>query len=175
MLKIKKPSKTFFFKVDDQADEMFRKALEMTDIFTRRMGCDIFSETFTVKTFLFYALVTNMFLYFIISFYNIYIFRDDLIRSTFCVVTLGMGFQGAIKLYTFIYHRSNMLQLSELIICFQKSVKNLAIKEALENSVINCFIVGYLVLAPIYIASAFIIFMYPIVFYMVFGERILHF
>ena len=175
MLKVKKPTKSFFFKSNEQADEMFKKSLKITfGTFCRLIGCDIFSDKFTVHTFLFYGLVIDLISYLIISFQNIYSFRNDFIRSTFCVVTLGMGFQGAIKLYTFIFHRSDMLKYYDLTVLFQQSVQNFKIKNTLENSVLNSCIAA-LILIPMYLVCAILVFIYPIVYYMIISEKILHF
>ena len=122
MLKVKKPTKSFFFTDNEEADKMFEKSLVVAEKFSRQIGCGVFSKTFTTKTILFCALVIDLISYLIISVYNIYLFRNDFIRSTFCVVTLGMGFQGAIKLYTFVFHRSDILKLCDLIVVFQQSV-----------------------------------------------------
>ena len=175
MFKVRKPTKCFFFKAHEKADEMFRKSLKNTvSLFCRFIGCDIFSTKFTIHTFLFYGLFFDLISYSLISIYNIYLFRNDFIRSTFCVVTLGMGFQGAIKLYTFIFHRSDMLRLYDLIVLFQQSVQNFKIKNALENSVINSCIAS-LVLIPMYLACGILMFIYPLVYYLLFDKRILHF
>ena len=175
MLKIRKPNKSFFFKAHEEADEMLRKSFKITvRIFCRLIGCDIFLKKFSVHTFMFYCLFFDLISYSFISIYNIYLFREDFIRSTFCVVTLGMGFQGAIKLYTFVFHRSDMLRLYDLIVIFQQSVTSLEIKNALENSVLNVCIAS-LVLIPTYVVSGVLMFIYPIVYYMVYNEKILHF
>ena len=175
MFKVRKPTKSFFFKAHEKADEMFRKSLKKTVApFFRCVGWNIFSTNFTVHTFIFYGLFFDIVSYFIINFYNIYLFREDFIRSTFCVVTLGMGFQGAIKLYTFVFRRSDMLRLHDLIVIFQQSVTSLEIQKALENSVINSCSAA-LFLIPAYIISATLMFIYPIVYYIIYDEKILHF
>ncbi|CAO1305632.1 unnamed protein product [Diamesa serratosioi] len=175
MFTFKKPSKSFFFKANERADEMYTKSLESSvRRYSRIIGCDIFDEAFTSNKPIFYLLFMDMISFFTISFYNIYLFRDDFIRSTFCVLTLGMGFQGAIKLYTFVFHRSDLIKVNEIVVQFQQSAKSPKIKDALELSVVNSCTAG-LVLTPMYITSGILMFSYPIVYYLFFGEKILHF
>ena len=174
MLKVKKPTKSFFFKANEEAYEMFQKSMDSyARFFCRVIGVDVLSESFHLN-FATYFLFIDLMSFFIISFQNIYSFRNDFIRSTFCILTLGMGFQGAIKLYTFVFRRPDILQLYDLIIFFQKSVKSFKIKNALENSVLNSCIAA-LILIPMYIMSGILMFIYPIVYYMIYGEKILHF
>ena len=175
MFKVRKPTKCFFFKAHEKADEMFGKSLEKTVTpFFQCIGWDIFSTKFTVYSLFFCAVIFDMITYLIISIYNIYLFREDFIRSTFCVVTLGMGFQGSIKLYTFVFRRPDMLQLYDLIVLFQQSVHSCKIHNALENSVINSCTAA-LILIPTYMVCAFMVFIYPLVYYIIYDEKILHF
>lgn len=174
MFHFKKPTKESYFKNNESSLQMFQKTIETINFCGSLIGCNIHTPNYTVHCFLFYILFLDLITYLSVNFYNVYLFRNDFVLSTFCLVTLGMGFQGAIKLYVFIFHRVDMLKICSRIKNIHKTAKNEKIKNVLEQNVIYTCIAGS-ILVPLYIMSGVLMFIYPIIYYMIFGEKTLHF
>ncbi|CAO1360022.1 unnamed protein product [Diamesa hyperborea] len=174
MFLIKTARKEKYFKNNESSVKMFQKTIETVNYCGGLIGCNIHTPNYTVHCVLFYILLLDLVTYLSVNFYSVYIFRNDFVSSTFCVVTLGMGFQGAIKLYTFIFHRSDMLKICSKIENIHKSATNTKIKNVLEQNVIYTCMAGSF-LIPLYTMSGILMFIYPIAYYALYGEIILHF
>ena len=174
MFRIKMPTKETYFKNNESSVKMFQKTIEAVNFCGGLIGCNIHTPNYTVHCTLFYILFLDLITYLSINFYSVYFFRNDFVLTTFCLVTLGMGFQGAIKLYVFIFHRVDMLKICKKIENVHKSATNKKIKHVLEQNVIYSCIAGS-ILIPLYIMSGILMFIYPIMYYIIFGEKTLHF
>jgi hypothetical protein len=172
---VKIPTKTTYFKSGSiSSTEMFQKIIEVMNFIGSFIGYNFFSKNFSFKNFMLIVVFVDLVTYLAISFQNIYAFRDDFVRQIFCVATLGMGFQCAIKLYTFVFNRDNILKLAELAENFHKSSNDVKAIKSFEKWMLVCCHVGSL-LAISYFSCAFLAFCYPMIFYLIFGKKILHF
>jgi hypothetical protein len=91
----------------------------------------------------------------------------------FCVVTLGFGCQCGMKLYTFLYRRDDILKLfstNKSFIDTSHSDK----AQQFEYWIHFSSHVG-LIMGIVFYGFAFLVFLYPAIYYAVFGEKILHF
>jgi hypothetical protein len=175
MAKVKIPSKATYFKSETvSSTEMFEKLIKAVNFIASFIGCHTMSPHFSFKNFMLIALFVDLVTYLAISFQNIYAFRDDFERQIFCVATLGMGFQGAIKLYTFVFNRENILKLAELAENFHKSSNDVKAVKSFEKWMLTFCHVGSL-FAVAYFGCGFLVFCYPMIFYLIFGKKILHF
>lgn len=177
-LKIKKfalPTKSTYFKSESLSSlEMFLKTIDFGNSVARLVGCSIFEPNFSPINFWLLVMLTDLVTYLLISIQNIYAFRDDFVRVIFVVVTLGMGFQSAIKLYTFIIQRERILKLSSLIQSFHESSNSAKSAEIFERwSLIGCHIIG--LAAVLFYSCAVFVFCYPFLIYFFFGQKILPF
>lgn len=85
-----------------------------------------------------------------------------------------MGFQGAVKLYVFILNRNNVLKLLRLIETFHGYTNDPNTESSFEKwSLICCHMIC--ISAVTFYGCAVLVFCYPIIFYLISGERILHF
>lgn len=171
----KLPSKFTYFKSEKMTSkEMFEKTLLYIGNIARLNGCHILSPHFSMTNLMLVLLWIDVFTYHSISFQNIYVFSDDFVRVIFCVVTLGMGFQVAMILYTFILDRKQIQKLVELTRSFHSSAKSeKAIKNFERWIMISCHL-GCLFILSFY-GSGVTVFFYPIVVYLFTGQKILHF
>jgi hypothetical protein len=119
----------------------------------------------------------NFVLYLSLSFENIYEFREDFERQIFCVVTLGIGIQGIKKTHTFIFNRREILKLLKLAEDFHKRSK-----DSKDSKSANVFEKWMMTMAHIgsflavtFSIVAFLVLIYPAVFYLIVNEKILHF
>lgn len=153
---------------------MFLKTVDFGNSIARLLGCSIFEQNFSPINFWLIVMLIDLVTYLLISMQNIYAFREDFVRVVFVVVTLGMGFQSAVKLYTFIIQRDRILKLSSLIQSFHESSNSAKSADIFERwSLISCHIIG--LSAVLFYCCSFIVFCYPFLIYFFFGLKILPF
>lgn len=154
---------------------MFFKIVGFVSSVGRLIGAHIFSPDYKTMSPALLIIFFDLITYLMISVQNIYMFREDFVRVVFCTVTLGMGFQGAIKLYTFIVRRPGILKLAELVERFyEHSTTDRIIDEIFQSwNLIFCHasILGMI----IFYGCTILTFLFPVVYYLIFHERILHF
>lgn len=175
MWKFNLPTKKFYFKTEAVSTaDMFQTTVKFANFIGRSIGVNILDTDFSNWNLLLLFNYFDMVTYFMISFENIYSFRDELERQVFCVVTLGMGFQVAVKLYTFIFKRSEILELISMTKNFCGSSNDVRAKQCSEKWIlISCHLgafVGFL-----FFGCALLMFSYPFIYYGIMGEKILHF
>lgn len=86
-----KLKKTIFFPKGMKNEEMFQNLFYTVNFLAGKLGSNIFlKENFTPRNFLYFLCIVKITMYISFNFYDIYLFRDDISRATFCVVTLGM-------------------------------------------------------------------------------------
>jgi hypothetical protein len=84
------------------------------------------------------------------------------------------GFQGIAKIYTFVISRKKIMKVNSIIRDYHEQIDHPEIQKKLENMLIlSAFFKYFLVFA--YVGFACLVFIYPFVIYLLFGERILHF
>lgn len=165
------------FQIDETSTsiEIFNRIIHIVNKILLQIGCNLFSPDYSYISIMMFILLVNFVTYMIINIYDIYLFRDDFIRDMFCLVTLGNGFQGGIKLYTFIMHRKKILKLLTYSEKFLSNAEDL--KESSESSkkwmAFCCHAIFFLIV--LFICISIIISIYPVMVYLIFGKRILHF
>ena len=172
---MKVPTKKHYFKTEAFSSiEMFHKAIEFVNFFGRALGCNIFSNNFSIFNPMMLVSMIDLSTYLLISFQNIYAFRDDFVRVVFCIVTLGMGFQCVNKVYTFIIDRKQTLKLALLIESFHETASCEKASKSFEKWIlIFCHVESFgLVL---FFGCGFLVFCYPIIYYLITWKKILHF
>lgn len=174
-MKVKIPTKSTYFKDESLSNlEMFRRIVAYVNLLAGRCGCNIFSIDFTFNSLCFYVAFGNVISCFIITFYDFILFREDLVRICFLMLTLGVGVQGLSKLYTFAYYRSNILDLVARTEKFLTNYNTRSANEIFEKWLLIICHVGLAITMLIGLCS-FLIVIYPLIFYAFMNERILHF
>lgn len=175
-MKVKLPTKKFYFQSETISGfEMFHKIIQFVSSFGRVIGAQLFSTDFTKLNPALIIVFVDFVTYLMISLQNIYMFRENFGRVVFCMVTLGMGFQGAIKLYTFIMNRPKILQLAKLAEGFYELSRTDRKKDEIFQSWSLIFCHVSILGLIIFYGCATLIFLFPLVFYLIFQEKILHF
>jgi odorant receptor len=175
MLSLNFPNKLTYFKSEKLSSvETLRKIVNVVDSVCSLIGCNIFSSENLLKNPMLIVLLVDLVVYLSVSFQNIYAFRDDFVRDIFCVVTLGMGFQGAIKLYTFIWHQEKILDLLAKAEKFHEKSNDKKVYESFEKwTLISCH--AGIFFAIMFYGCALLIFVYPFIVRLFTGSWILHF
>ena len=142
----------------------------------RFIGCHIFSTDFSYLNPWLLVLILDFITYVPINIYDVYLFRDDFIRDMFCLVTLGNGFQGGIKLYTFVLQRNNLLEIFSTAEEFIVDMENRDCSEKFKFKkwlIISCHVIFGL--SALFLFAGVLILIYPAIVYILIGERTLHF
>ena len=169
MIKIKIPTKSTYFSSDaithqQMTDKIFEYAMQ----WGRLIGVNIFDKDF-VK-----ANKKMTFLTFIINVYDIYLFRSNLFRCAFCILSLSAEFQGFGMISTFILSYKNILNLRKQSEKFHEHFSSLKTSKIFEE---NFMVVAHAtaVLTFLGIGTFISMSVYPIIYFLIFDERILHF
>lgn len=173
-MKLKLPSKSFYFNSEDLSiSEIFHKSVQRHNFFSRSIGCNVLSEGYSPFNPVFAVMLIDLISYLMISFQNIYAFRDDFDRLIFCTVTLPMGFQCCAKAYAYVYRWKDV---RKIIGMGEKCFKVLSQK---YSDKLQFWILVWnhiaLFMGALLFVFAVLIFSYPIIYYFIFGEKILHF
>jgi hypothetical protein len=86
----RKIPKTIFYSEKMNLSQMIDKSMNLAENIPKIIGINVFDENHNYFNLLFVILLLDIVSYLGISFYDIYLFREDLVRVTFCIVTLGM-------------------------------------------------------------------------------------
>ena len=172
---MKIPSKKVYFGSEKITTiEMFNQSISNANKLLNLIGCGVFAVDWKMLNPMFIAINVDLIAYLTVSFQNIYAFRNDFVPLIFCTVTLGMGFQSIAKLYTFVFSRDNTLQIISYIENFIVSFEVCS-----KNSRFEFWIMMYTHLSYagviLFLLCALLIFSYPMIYYLVFHEVILHF
>jgi hypothetical protein len=93
----------------------------------------------------------------------------------FCLVTLGNGIQGGSKLITFIVGKNKIIELTKIGDNFLKYATE---SDLSKNSILNWMNICYVMtksITNLFFSLSVLVFLYPVIFYLIFGESILHF
>ena len=175
MVKFKVPTKSTYFSSSSCSSlDMFKRIIGRVNFLAKLVGCDIYNPRFTVKNFIFFMTLQILLGFIALNFYSVYIYRKDLVRFCFCLLTLTAGFQGLIKLYTFLYYRSMIVGFVER---FEKFLSNFDTDNC--NAIFEKWFMIFCHVASCLFASfafcVFMVYIYPIIYYIIVGEKILHF
>lgn len=175
MVQFKIPTKETYFNSDCVSTvEILKKHLGRINAMGWLIGCDILTESFSVNSIRFYVAFGNMIYFLLLNFYSLYLYQKDLVSFFFLLVTLAGGIQGAIRFHTFIFYRANIRDLASRSEKFLNNFKTLKTDEIFEYWLIMSSHVG-LFFFVLFSLCSLLIFCYPIVYYLIVGETILHF
>lgn len=169
------PSKSFYFSSDSISNlQMFNELLEKSMSFTKIIGANIFADNYQKLNLRFALTFFYLTFLFIINIYDVYLFRNDLVRDVFCVLTISGEIQSYAKIYIFIFLRDTCVELKKSGEKLHKSVNSIKDREIFELWMMRTAHLGGIIIF-MYIICCFVLINYPIIFYLLFGERILHF
>jgi hypothetical protein len=173
-MKLKLPSKSTYFKSEKLSPlEMFKKIVIAVNFLARFVGCDVYTSNFSPLKLRFILCLVNCLTFVAMSFYDIFLFRDDLVRSCFCMISLGLGLQGVMKVQTFVFSRQKIFELKDRCETFLVNFNTKATSEMFESWLMISCHVGILLFIMISALSVLFL-IHPIIFFFITGEKILH-
>lgn len=174
-MKLNLPTKMSYFKSDTLTSiEMSHKLIENVNFVGAFIGTNIFSPNLSFKNPVLILIISNIITYHLISFENMHAFKDDFLRLMFVILTLPMGSQCSVKLYTFVIKRERILKLLSLAEGLHQSSTSRKAAESFEKwMLISCHVACLLTI--VLYSCAVLVFIYPAIVYLVTKKRILHF
>lgn len=89
--KIERVKNKILFPEQKKSEEMFEDLCYTVNNLLGKLGVHtLINESYTPYNFFYFLCIVKTAMYLSFNFYDIYWFRDDYERATFCVVTLGM-------------------------------------------------------------------------------------
>jgi hypothetical protein len=168
--KIKLPTKYFYFRKNHvTTEEMSEKLFWIPNEMAKPLGCNIFSEDFTWKTILFAMLMTIFLIFTISHFYSLYIFRSDVSRFMFVLITMNLVVQSFGKLYTFVTLRPDIMKTVYLCKSFLRFCENQEMRDCFEKWLLIGFHGEVAVAFCLTIAYIFVV-TFPAIIYLVFDS-----
>jgi hypothetical protein len=169
------PSKSYYFSSGTiTPQQMFNELMENYMKCLRVIGANILHDSHNNLNIRFAFAIFYLTFLFVINIYDIYIFRDDLVRDVFCILTMSGEIQSYAKVYVFIFMKKNCTELKQEAENFFKSFENVNATEIFEVWMMRTAHI-FASIIFLYIIAYILIVTYPIVFYLIFEERILHF
>ncbi|KAL7029969.1 hypothetical protein ACKWTF_006451 [Chironomus riparius] len=173
MVQFKLPTKSTFFSSDvishlQMADEIFKYAMK----WARLCGGEIFDKNykFTNKKLLFTVILLT--LTSIINIYDIFLFKNDIVRCVFCLLSFSCEVQSFAKIYSFLWLHINFLNLRKQCEKFHEHFSSLTSSKMFERKfMIAAHVIT--ILTILYICTFILLVLYPMIFYLIMNERIL--
>lgn len=167
-------SKLFKISESSTNHEIFKQTVDFLNFVSSFIGCNVLSSNFKLANLWILILVLDFITYMPINIYDLYLFHNDFIRCMFCVVTLGNGFQGGIKLYTFIMKRKNIQRIFTNAEKFIVDTKCCSCSQKYNKwLILSCHIIFALTI--LFLLAGLLMFIYPAIVYIWRGHRTLHF
>lgn len=175
MDKLKVPTKFTYFKTNAISNlEMFRKVIQYDNFVASVVGCDIFTKGYTMLSFHCIFCVSNLFILFFLNIFDIFLFADDLSRVFLLLVTLFSGTQIIAGLFTFIVYKEDILDHVARVESYISRFNTESANKIFEKWVlILCHVMS--VNTFVFLSAGFLIIVYPVIYYLILGEKILHF
>jgi hypothetical protein len=169
------PTKSTYFSSEAITHlQMMDEILEFAMKGGRIVGAGMFDKNFKVVNMINLFVMAVTALTFIINIYDIYIFRKDTIRCAFCLLTCSAAVQGFVNFYTFIWNNNDIFSLKKKTEKFHENYSSIKASKIFEEQfmIVAHVVVGLTILL---IATFILITFYPVVYYFITNERILHF
>ena len=150
MKKLVIPTKLTYFGTDSISNlEMFQKIIKQINFVLSLISFDIFPPGWNMKKPLCLCVLTNFFFGFFLHFYDLYLYRNDLPRFFFFLMSMTGFLKGLIKLYLIGSKTEEMLELARRIESLLKNIeKNSKMNEILEkwmiivcHMIVTCMII----------------------------------
>lgn len=171
----KVPSKSTYFSSDTiSPSQMYTELMQRTMNLAKLVGADIFKPNYKAVNIPFAITLFLCISLTIINIYDVYLFRNDIVRCMFCMITLSASFQSFAKMYTFVVLRKNQVDLRDRAEKFFTNINNQKSSEIFEKWMMLAAHTGAFV-AALYLICAGLIDFYPVIFFAIFRERVLHF
>ena len=173
MVQFKIPTKSTYFSSDvithlQMADEIFEYAMK----WARLCGAEIFDQNYKFTNKKLEFTVSLLTLTSIINIYDIFLFRDDIVRCVFCLLSFSCEVQSFAKVYSFLWLHGNFLSLRKQCEKFHEHFSSLKSSKMFEEKfMIASHVIA--VLTVLYICTFILLVLYPIIFYFIMNERIL--
>lgn len=175
MAKITLPTKSFYFKSHKVTNhEMFKRIVQFDNWIGGLLGADIFSNGYSIHNFKFWLDISNFVFFVLLNCYDLFLFRQEAARVFFILVSLFAAGQESIKLSTYIFYLENIL---DHVARAEKYITNYNTKAA--NEIFEKWLMiichSFFLAIVLFAFVSFAISIYPIIFYFIFGEKVLHF
>lgn len=174
-LKLKLPGKEEYFGSKSLSVlESFNQIVLKANNIGKLVGCEIYSEDFSPYNLTFFSVMVLGFGFMVLNGFSLYQYRKDLERFFFCIATFGSALQIIPVVYTFICRQPDNYNLIVRIRKFLTNFNTERSNAAFEKWLIICCHISVTLLIVI-VFCIFLVIIYPIVYYFIFGENILHF
>jgi hypothetical protein len=175
MYKFKIPTKsTYFSSAAVTHQQMMNELFEFAMKWGRLIGVNIFDKDYDKANRRVVLVQIVTILTFILNVYDIYLFRKDLVRWVFCILTLSGQFRAIAMINTFIRGNDNILNLRKQSEKFHEHYSSLNTTKMYETNLLK---VAHVTASFTLFGILTFIFvtLYPVIYFWIFDERILHF
>lgn len=175
IVKLRIPTTADYFGSSGMSNQdMFAKIIAFVNMMAKVLGSGIFSDNYTPFNLVFLWMFVNVMGHIIMTFHNFYSFGDDLARVCFLMITFLCPVQGLSMMHVFVFRREKIKELLRRIEEFLKKYNTKKVHVTFEKWILlSCHCC--LVIAFGIFLCAILIFVYPIVYFFIFGEKIRHF
>lgn len=175
MAKLRIPTKVDYFGSNAMSkQDMYAKVIKVINTGAAVIGAGVLGENFTFFNLRFFFTLTNVLGFLTISVYDIYLFADDLFRVCFLLLTLSVLFQALSLLQTFLYKKEKIIEIVNRVRKFLDNCNTPKANEISEKWIMIACHCG-LSFAAIYATAFALIMLYPLIYFLMYGEMILHF
>jgi hypothetical protein len=169
------PTKSTYFKSEKLSPlEMFKQNVDRASYVGGFVGCDVLTPSYSPTNWRFLVCFGNCLAFIFLSFYEIYIFREDLVRCLFCLISLGISFQGVMKVKAFVFSRQTLWKIIESIEKFFTHFNTKEANQMFESWLMFSSHIGVALFVLLFLCGMLVL-IYPLIFYVIMGEKILHF
>lgn len=153
--------------------EMVKKLSENINRLGKLIGCDALSPNFTICNIPFFLMISTFLGFVALNVYGLHIYRSDLDKLLFSLVTFFSVLQGVPLLYYFIYKREKNL---ELVARVEKFIinSNTECEAIFEKWIVICCHVCSVAVVGIS-SGTLLVYIYPLIYYVFVGEKVLHY
>lgn len=174
-LRLKLPEKSSYFSSNSAShQQMQRSIFEYVSKILKPIGCAYFDHNYSMLNIKFFNTCFLWTFTFLLHIYDIWMFREDISRCIFCLLTWSAEFQTLAKLYTFVFHRKDINDLRKRTEKFHESLVSTKTSGIYEEKYMQAAHVCVM-LTIVYLAAFVLISVYPILLYLIIGKRFLHF
>jgi hypothetical protein len=163
------PKKEFYFASQLTSDQMFSQMMDFLNHFAKVLGCDTFSVNYTPINLGFICVILLFILVSVEHVYWLYINRNDTMEIMLLLISLSHIPQGAIRIYSFIIRRENLLDVFGQMKEFHQKYYTPITKKVMEESVLrSCNLC--LLLSIITVGGGALVALYPVATYYSTGD-----
>jgi hypothetical protein len=155
--------------------DVYRQKLKQFGYCIALAGCNIFASGHSIINVVFLLTALNVITYIPINVYSLCILWGDLVDVTFCLATLGCGFQAIAKIYTLLLHKETFIELTRYTEkLFDHKTRPKKITNVLITWVVQMKFIAQ-VLAITFLSCLMLILISPLLVFLATGEKELMF